>query len=138
MHVIRELLSRLKLIQMFSWLCDGDCALEVALHANGVSPFRWQLRGIYDRPFPIIVIVPVSMAPPTRDSRMQKGLSHKFAVGARHRRLQAAGMAIQAIHAGWKVQQNLLRIKGSGSHLPSAFLRIPVDGGSEPEPFLRE
>src|SRR5580658_7274670 len=62
-----------------------------------------------------------------RDPGVFERLARKLAVGPRHRSPHPAGMAIQAARIRRQIHRTLARLGISRSHIPLAFLRIPIN-----------
>src|SRR5579859_6934181 len=137
MHVIGEPISWLKVIEMLPWLFDCSRSLEMTLHANRVSPLGWQLGRIYDHSLAVRMLLTRAMTTLAGDACVKEWLALEFTVTAGLRCLHAAGVAIQATGEGREIHRNLSSIDVGGSHIPTPFLRIPVDGSLEKELVIR-
>ena len=131
MDVVRQPLPRLKVVDLFSRLPLRNRSLEMTLHADVVALLRRQLSRLH-------MSISAAMASLTRNPRMQKWKPGKLALRPCDRRLHSATVTVQTIHERRQIQRTLLRLRIRWSHVPSPFLRVPVDGSLEQESVHRK
>jgi hypothetical protein len=122
---------------MAAWALNRDLALQMTLHADGITAVGWQLCGIHDR----------SARNVSRAWAMTTLATYACMKKCRHRiegfcsfdrRTHAADVAAQATGEGRKIEGNLARVLVGRGHIPELRMGVPVDRRFKQEAILGE